>query len=267
MNEYILKIGGRIMKKMLLLSVIFVLGMTSGASAVPIDILNNGDTGTITGSTGGTALLYGSMLGSGIGSSKAFLILGQSGGSGPEKGYNTTGTVEFETKAAGTTAMPLTDLAKVDIGGTNYYEFGLSNNQTGGSSTVSIEEIQLFQAGSSGLDSYVEGTRVLTGATEIFDWMAPADGYIELEDINSGASSLDLLMYIPESAFTTDTFVYLFASMGINEVANDGEERWVNAKGGDPFCIDDENIPCEPVNGKGGGLLGLALFSRRRFRK
>jgi hypothetical protein len=66
---------------------------------------------------------------------------------------------------------------------------------------VSIEEIQLFQAASSSLDSYNTGTRLLTGATEIFDWMAPADGYIELEDINSGASSLDLLMYIPESAF------------------------------------------------------------------
>ena len=76
---------------------------------------------------------------------------------GIEAGYNTDGTIEFETKDDGghnwTHSLPLSLLVPVMIGGTEYYQFALDIDETnakGGNTgpLLSLDELEIYlQAG------------------------------------------------------------------------------------------------------------------------
>src|SRR5215813_15583325 len=93
--------------RMILFSVVMMFslfGMSAYAATITIGAVGN--TGTLVGSVGGNALVFGlSPVLQGVGNSKVFLTIDDTGGAGAghEKGYNTTGTVEFNTTASGTT--------------------------------------------------------------------------------------------------------------------------------------------------------------------
>ena len=203
----------------------------------------------------------------GIGNSKVFLTVNQTGNNTTERGYNTEGATEFETIASGTTELPLADVPLVDIDGILYREFAFALNQTGGNPDISINEIQLFLADSNNLTGYDLGARSLPGATEIFDWVASGTDTLQVNDYTPGLDNIEMMLFVPEAAFVGGDYVYFQTSMGDPLAANDGDDKWVADKGGPGFCADVPGINCTPVNPVPApatlALMGLGLLSLR----
>jgi hypothetical protein len=52
--------------------------------------------------------------------------------------------------------------------------------------------------------------------------------------LGHGSGSGDLLVYIPNSLFGDQTYVYLYSMFGADEAANAGFEEWAVREGGNP---------------------------------
>jgi PEP-CTERM motif len=237
------------------------------ATAILID--EDGDTGTLLDTIGGNdALLFGVDGGvlKGVGNSKVFLTVNQQGNSTTEQGYNTDGTVEFETVDSGTESLLLSDVPLVSRGGVNYYEFAFALNQTGGSSLISFNAIQLFQADSGSLTGYPGfGGQ----ATQIFNWASDGDT-LTVDDFVSGLSDAEMLMLVPQAAFGSGDYVMLYMNAGDPEEANAGNDKWLVTE--NAACL--ELGLCEtpiPEPGTllllGLGMVGLGLATRRHRRE
>src|SRR5215813_15561556 len=137
----------RMITLLMVAMMISLFGMSAYGANITIGAVGN--TGTLVGSVGGNALVFGlSPVLQGVGNSKVFLTIDDTGGAGAghEKGYNTTGTVEFNTTASGTTALLLSDVGHAFVGGVEYTQFEFALNATGGGPNLSINSLQIFQA-------------------------------------------------------------------------------------------------------------------------
>jgi hypothetical protein len=251
-----------------------VLIFSSSANAVLIDTA--GDSGSLAGSVGGTALLFG-IPGhtdiQGIGNSKTFLTVNQTGGSGPEQGYNTDGTEEFETIASGTESLLLSEIPLVSIGGINYREFGFALNQTGGADQISINEITIMQGSAGNLTGYnnIGGPNIGGSTSLVFDWTSNGET-LTVEDFVPGLSNIEMLMLVEADSFGVGDYVMLYMNAGDPLAANDGNDKWIVVENsvclklGDPLCEPPSLVP-EPsvLLLLSAGLLGLG-FARRRIR-
>ena len=222
------------------------------ATAILID--SAGDTGTLVDTIGGNnALLFGVDGGvlKGVGNSKVFLTVNQTGNDTTEQGYNTDGTVEFETIDSGTESLLLSDVPLVSRAGVNYYEFAFALNQTGGSSLISFNAIQLFQASSGSLTGYPGfGGQ----ATQIFNWASNGDT-LTVDDFVSGLSDAEMLMLVPQAAFGSGNYVMLYMDAGVPEEANAGNDKWLVTE--NAACA--ELGLCEPVIPEPSTMLLLGL--------
>jgi hypothetical protein len=242
-------------------ALLFLSAANANAGFVTID--SDGDTGTLDASLGGDGLLLGfDNVVHGVGNSKVFLTVQNNGA---EKGYNTEGVTQFDTTPSGTTALPLSEVPLVSIGGTLYREFGLTVNQTGGNPTISLNQIQLFLGATGTQTGYSAGL-----GTQIWNWESSATESLTVKDYTPGQSDLELLLFVPNSVFTgPNQFVYLYMEAGMPAGSNDGPEKWVVAETGS-FCPTDfcDEVPL-PDGGStmtllGSALIGLGLL-RRRF--
>lgn len=169
-------------------------------------------------------------------------------GDGEERGYNTDGTPEFQTKGGmWTHSLMLSDLTPAY----GYYEFlfNADQNKTEDGRLLSIDEFVITLEATGDLDTYP-----LTGKL-VYDLDGGGDGDVSLKIdyalFGEGVGTGDLRVLIPEGYFsgTENEYIYLYTVMGEQFPANDGPEQWGFRSGGTP-------PPPPPIPAPGAVLLG-----------
>lgn len=119
-----------------------------------------------------------------------------------ESGYNTDGTLEFDTKSGTWThSILLSAVPQVTINGVTYREFALDINES--SEPINLTELQLFTAASGSLTGYVAAPPSIGGATTlVYDLDSNEDNTIQLLRFFSGSGETDYAFYIPDSYFS-----------------------------------------------------------------
>ncbi len=177
-----------------------------------------------------------------------------------ERGYNTDGTLEFDTKSSPHThSLLLSNIAIVQIEGIDYREFLLDVGEPGNTAAtyLSLDTIEIYMANSGSLTGYP------SLGTKVYDLQSGGDAWVLLRDLNSGNGQADAYVYIPNSVFTGGTHVYMYSEFGASESSlypNSGSfEEWAVRLGG----------PVEDVPAPGAFLLtvmggNLVVWLRRR---
>ncbi|HLF19111.1 MAG TPA: PEP-CTERM sorting domain-containing protein [Candidatus Omnitrophota bacterium] len=125
-----------------------------------------------------------------------------------EEGYNTDGTVEFDTKDdPHTHSIEISDIPIIDILGTDYYEFVLDAAEPAGN-TLEVTVLEIYLLGAPNITDYATWSSLNTPKYEL------ASGDSILIDNITGNGVADLFVYVPTSLFTgTNTWVYLYTEM------------------------------------------------------
>jgi hypothetical protein len=209
--------GPQIVAAAVILSVCF---LPAGA-APTLDLTTLGSSGTINGAY--FEQVDASSTGTGI--IDSFVRMGAN--TSIERGYNTDGVVQFDTKDdTHTHSLLLSSVPIVMKNGVLYREFLLDINESGGTkSTLSLDTIEIYLAGAGNLTGYP------SLGTKIFDLDSGGDAWILLKaSLNSGSGSGDMFAYIPNTLFSGGTQVYLYSKFGESESSiypNDGGfEEW-----------------------------------------
>jgi hypothetical protein len=205
--------------------------LVANADALQLDLTAPGSSGTIN----GTIFITPPTVTSGTGLIDSFLRI-QASNQPTEAGYNTDGTVEFDTKDGGgfTHSLQLSAIQTniVDIGGTNYYEFVLDVNETPGNSLITLHDLEFYLDPAPDNSGYPAiGTLVYN-----FDVGLDGDSSVIIDYINyQGSGKLDLFALVPTSYFGTDLtqYVYLYSMFGEPDgTVDDGFEEWAHKEEG-----------------------------------
>jgi len=239
------------MSKLAALALVIVGLVSVNALATVIDLTTDGSSGVL---NGALFVQYSSTIPTGTGNFDSFLRIG---GTGVEKGYNTDGPLQWDTKAGlWTHSLPLSSIPTMQIAGTVYREFALDANQTGTSSLLSLDELVIHVEGSSVLTNYPTGF-----SPPVYE-MGSGNGVVLDNNLaSSGSGRADILVLVPSGLLGNDEtkFVYLYTSFGSRHVSNDGYEEW-GVSTAEPFLPEPATLAMLAL----GGLVVL-LRRRRRF--
>ena len=188
------------------------------AGAATVDLTTAGSSGAI---NGAKFFQYSSDLPAGTGVFGPFLRIQQNG---TEAGYNTNGTLEFDTKTGTWThAIQLGDIPLIN----GYRQFALDINETASKTNplLSLDQVRLFTTSNANLTGYSFGSN----ATEVYNMDTGGDNWVKLDYSVSGSGSgrADMLMYVPNSYFTgagaTDsTYIVLYSQFGLQGNGSNG---------------------------------------------
>jgi len=283
----------RRIKTLLALLAVWLAAGAGTASAGIIDLTVNDGSGNPIGASGtlnGAIFQQTDVQPTGTGVIDPFLRIQMKGN---EQGYNTdTRPIQsgMDTKQdPWTRSIQLSDIPVVNVGGTNYYQFLLDineNNSTNGH-LLSLDKLQIFQAGDGTLDNYQGLTTGLAGATKVYDMGGDgttSGNWVALDyGLNHGSGSGDMFLYVPTTNFDPSfgQYVYLYSAFGniagyespntppppLGDYSSDaGFEEWAaltNTPRPPPL-----GVPAPPslvLLGLGGlGLLARGRFGRRQ---
>src|SRR6516162_4322029 len=155
-------------------------------------------------------------------------------GSPTEQGYNTNfRPLQFDEKADATFTRSLmlvnvpivTNVPGAPSSSTQYYEFLLDLNQSGGGA-ISIDQVQIFLGSAGNLTNYPTGL-----GTKVYDTAGdPNYGWVALNDFAAGGGKPEMFLDVPVSDFTgPNPFVYLYSHFGGQGgiyAATNGFEEW-----------------------------------------
>jgi hypothetical protein len=178
-----------------------------------------------------------------------------------QQGYNSDHRpVQFDenTSPQFTRGLALADVPVVDIGGVKYREFLLDINQKASQPLLSLDELRLYTGNAPDLTGYNAATHQLAGLNAVYD--LGSDNWIKLDArLNQGSGKGDMLAYIPDSAFTGGSYVYLYSKFGVNFAPNAGFEEW--AAGSAPLTAAIGSIAGAVLNqGTGAGVSDVVVF-------
>lgn len=193
---------------------------------------------------------------------------------GTERGYNTNGTPEFDTKGGAHTyaiqlgVVPLVQLPNESDQLTYYREFVLDIDEgksQSGSQWLSLDDIEIYLAAADDLDSYPSlGMKVYDLTTNPEGTGGENVGIKLNYALDNGNGSGDMLMHIPESNFdgySDAMYLYLYSQFGLHDISGSGFEEWAVRSATNP--------PVPPVPIPGAALLvllggSLAISFQRR---
>jgi len=241
--------------------------LPSVAKAEVIDLTTAGSSGSSQG-----ALFYQASQSTGTGSLDPFLRIQRSG---TERGYNTEGQIQFDTKDQGghnwTHALPLNTMTPVTLNGIQYYQFLLDVNESGNDKNrlLSINDFRLYLGDARDLTDWNDGFG--THSVKVYDLDAgpKGDTTIELDyKLNSGSGSGDMYAYVPVSLFQRNDsqfpFVYLYSAFGDPNGSNAGFEEWASLNKNQTT---PNGVPAPPGVVLAGMGIGGLLLGRLRFRR
>ena len=271
-----------------LAAAVLITGVQS-ASALEIDLTNNGDYSlyNVAADFGGTGLV-GNFLSqpTGTGVFDPFLTLDSPGNSAIEAGYNTDGHTALymnQLRPEWNNYLRVGDLAKINIGGVEYYGFELDSNEPGGATKelISIDNVRIYTSATDNTGSVQSnpdnldllGTKRWAMNDPLVQGAPPSyniDTWIKLdstqEQANGGSGMSDMILYVPVNAFAgalaTD-FVWFYNLNGVHYTADQdlaaeaGFEEWRAVVG--PTSVPDNGGTLLLL---GGALLGIGALSR-----
>lgn len=139
--------------------------------------------------------VYGGSSGTGIFS--PFLRLA---GSGTEQGYNTNGTVQYDTKTGSwTKAMKISDIPRVTQGGKSYFELYSDVNESNSTPNLDLTNLEVYFTGNPNLTGYPftadpnPTPASMTGAKKEYGF----SGNINFRDVNQGSGRFDMRYLVP----------------------------------------------------------------------
>lgn len=234
-----------------------------------LDLTSAGSSGFMTGDTTGGFFVQIDPRATGSGVIDPFVRI--SSNDAIEQGYNTSGRpLAFDENSSPifTHDLALTSIPIVNILGIDYRQFMLDINQTGVNPYLSLDKLQIYESNTGNFAD--PSTDLSTLGTLIYSLDgASVDNYILLNyNLNTGSGSGDMFAYIPDSLFSGEQFVYLYSLFGTQfgdtplMGNNDGFEEW---------AVLTPTPPQVPEPGMlmlfGSGLVSLAFFGRKKFRK
>jgi uncharacterized repeat protein (TIGR01451 family) len=149
-------------------------------------------------------------------------------GSPTEKGYNTDGTVAFDTKsgiwtkAIKVNAIPVVDCDGSGGGTATCWELFVDINDSNTAKYISLNEVEIWFTTDPNLVGYLDPTGFPSGATQEYDFT----GEIKIHDVNQGSGRGDLRYLVPTAGHTWDatTYFVLYSKWGTSAgAAPDGK--------------------------------------------
>jgi uncharacterized repeat protein (TIGR01451 family) len=189
-----------------------------------------------------------------------------------EQGYNTDGTVEFDTKtgqwthAIKASAIPIVDCDLEGPGTATCWELFVDINDANNAKYIALTDLEIYFAtgpGAATLTGYpFTSPPAGTTVTKEYDF----SGEIQIHDVNQGSGRGDLLYLVPTDGhpFTADTYFVLYSKWGSSTVAPDlktfasdgGFEEWKVRKAPNVSILKVAN-PVGPVNA--GATIGFDI--------
>ena len=215
------------------------LGTISDSGTYDLTVPDNTTSATKT-TTGGAIVEY-------VGSSASDQSLGSSGtgvfepfyqlqGSPSEAGYNTDGTVQFETKQGSWThSILLSSIPVVSVGGHSYWEVWADINEANSTKLISLNKFEVYFASGTGAATLTGYPFTLNGTNPTVTEEYAFDGSFEINDVNQGSGRADLRYLIPVTSIPANcdyfnpactTYFVLYTQWGsptaTTEYASDG---------------------------------------------
>jgi uncharacterized repeat protein (TIGR01451 family) len=139
-------------------------------------------------------------------------------GSPTEKGYNTDGAVDFDTKTGNWThaikvnAIPLVDCDGDGPGTATCWELFVDINDGNNAKRISLNEVEIWFTDDPNLVGYVDPPGFPSDATQEYDF----SGDILINDVNQGSGRGDLRYLVPTAGheWDADTYFVLYSKWG-----------------------------------------------------
>jgi protein with PEP-CTERM/exosortase system signal len=289
-----------VVKRALLLVAIVMLPSIA-AFATKLDLSGSATDGSLPGAVGGTAIFSEtSTHPAGTGVFDPFLTINSQGNSKTEQGYNTDGHTALyldQQRPEWNNLLKVSDLAKINIGGTNYYAFELDANEPSGMERdhsakvlLSVDNIRIYTSSTDNTGAVQSDVSKLetpsplgtlrfalndplkSGSNfNITNWVkmaADTDGIADTQGHNGGSGFSDLIVYIPASDFPNlNDYIFFYNLNGAHFQADVGGDA---AEGGYEEWRAVVRTDSVPDGGNtlvllGSALLALGLVGRRCY--
>jgi VPDSG-CTERM motif len=269
------------------------------AFATKLDLSGLATDGSLAGAVGGTAIFSEiSTHPAGTGVFDPFLTINSQGNSKTEQGYNTDHTLYLDQqRPEWNTLLKVSDLAKINIGGTNYYAFELDANEPSGMERdhsakvlLSVDNIRIYTSSTDNTGAVQSDVSKLETPSplgtlrfalndplkngsnfNITNWVkmaANTDGIADAQGHNGGSGFSDLIVYIPASDFPNlNDYIFFYNLNGAHFQADVGGDA---AEGGFEEWRAVVRTDSVPDGGNtlvllGSALLALGLVGRRCY--